>query len=1380
MNRNLMGVKMLMFCLLMGSVEAAIPYVPQSSDPIREPWRWQTFPELDGKGLQCLARGNDGVMWFGVNDGVMQYDGMTWILYTPAEGLVGAPINSLCVTGSGDIYAGSDAGISRYDSKGKWQRVFPFEGDLPWSVFSIVESQDGTLWAGTAWGALHIGQERSVLYTIREKSDAIQALVPWLRIEIVSDAAVNSRAWRTGTGMRVVEGIAPISSVVWNVAPGGPAEQAGIRVGDRITAVNHHPRVTNNQTDGEADSQVILSVARVSDPDTFHVELTRSRVDGNFREFHVYSVQEDLAGRMWFGLGTRLLGGEVISWQKHKGHSVADAWRQFPNTFLPGPRPTFAQTSDGILWVVNALQDVGIQMFDGTTWRETSLVELDVQMGMTGPAITANQHRSIAQTRDGTVWVGGNSGRVHTWRNGKWAVYAFPDVPIPLVRIIGIADGSPGIVWVGGLAQQAARLDYGSSRWMGYTDLKFQCETPDGTQWFIGDLSVVAFDGQEWVAYGVSDGLMTHPRALFVTRNGRLWVAGRDRDRAATAQFDGRQWGRFEVHSEFSSDIYAGAIFESDNGDIWLGDGFSAERYPELAGGVLQYNGKGWIQHRPPETPYYVYAITQAEDGAIWLGGSSIRRYDGHKWTSVVGPPELARWGTAGTVEAMQTDAQGDIWLGTRAYGIYQYDTEKWVRHDVSNGLADNTVKALAQTLDGNIWVATDKGVSRFDGETWTTHGLPVELVPIEKFGLKVTKDGTVWINRPGALGTVRYAPDRESPETSIVESVDEVAQPGNVTIGWKGSDFWADTAEDNLQFSWRLDDEPWSPFEYRMAKTLLEVPGGTHVLEVKARDRDFNEDPIPARVVFTVIPPIYQQPWFVGLMGILIGLIGVQTTRVVARDRRLQAANAALGEQNHALSNARAAAEAASESKSAFLANMSHEIRTPLNAILGYARLLLRRGEQGVDIRQSIGTIESSGTHLLALINNILDLSRIESGRLELEQSDFDLKGMAEDIRAMFSVSCQEKGIEWQVGWRNSDGQVMESPERVDVYGDGAKLRQVLINLVGNAVKFAPGGRVVLSLSRLPDEKLPIYQDRYHFEVHDTGRGIHPDDQAAIFEPFEQGTHGVRTGGTGLGLAIARRYIQLMGSELELESELGSGSRFFFAVPFAPAEHAPLSQGAGSENQVIALAKGHTLDVLVADDVLENRQVLSQILTSIGATVRTVDNGHEAVEAVADKRPDIVLMDIWMPVMDGREATRRIKSTYGDDAPVVVAVSASVLAHEQREFRSAGFDDFITKPVHEGRLFASMARFLPVEYLYQEDVQTSLDLAAVKLPARLYENLRQAAEFGEVTQLEALIEEVRKLGVDAQPIADQLWRLSRRLDLDAIIKLLDEVGHGV
>lgn len=464
----------------------------------------------------------------------------------------------------------------------------------------------------------------------------------------------------------------------------------------------------------------------------------------------------------------------------------------------------------------------------------------------------------------------------------------------------------------------------------------------------------------------------------------------------------------------------------------------------------------------------------------------------------------------------------------------------------------------------------------------------------------------------------------------------------------------------------------------------------------------------------------------------------------------------------------AKEAAEAANVAKSTFLANMSHEIRTPLNAILGYAQIMLRDKLLLERHHASLRSVSDSGNHLLELINDILDISKIEAGQMELNLTDFDLQKLLAELNSIFHMRCGERNLSWSC---------VGIPEATcPVRGDVTKLRGILINLLGNAVKFTDLGSVSLTLSK----KDP---DLYTFSVIDTGQGISVDAQNRIFQPFQQDTEGVQKGGTGLGLSISSRQVELMGAKLVVESARGEGARFYFTVKLSAAESVAAPAPFIHYRDVIRMTAGHTVTALVVDDDRRNREILCALLEDVGVTVAEVVNGREAVDWIQNSKPDIVFLDERMPVMSGTEAVIKIrKDMYAKDELPIICVSASVLSHERKMFLKAGCNESIRKPVLMEEVYVSLERYLGVEFEFAEKTEFASkqrphqEISSLKLPEEIIQRLKDAAEIYNVTQLTELLADLETLGTDGETLSSVLKELVGNFEMDMVLQHLEEL----
>jgi CheY-like chemotaxis protein/nitrogen-specific signal transduction histidine kinase len=462
--------------------------------------------------------------------------------------------------------------------------------------------------------------------------------------------------------------------------------------------------------------------------------------------------------------------------------------------------------------------------------------------------------------------------------------------------------------------------------------------------------------------------------------------------------------------------------------------------------------------------------------------------------------------------------------------------------------------------------------------------------------------------------------------------------------------------------------------------------------------------------------------------------------------------------------------AEDANRAKSDFLANMSHELRTPLNAILGFSNLMKNDPLMAENQKYNLDIINRSGEHLLRLINDILDMAKIESGRVQLENKTFDLGAIVRDVTDMMRVRAEEKSLRLMID------QTSQFPRYI--VGDEYRLRQILINLTGNAIKYTQQGEVIIRLGTKNNRANHLL-----IEVADTGIGISIEDQKQIFDPFIQ--LGDRKGikGTGLGLTITRQFVNMMGGNISLESSIGKGSTFKVDLPLVEASESEISQIAPTDvNSVTKLAPGQPdYRILVVEDQYENQLLLAKLMQSVGFHVKVAEDGAKGVEIFQNWHPHFIWMDRRMPVMDGMEAMQRIRALPGGDQVKIVAVTASAFNEQREQTLAAGMDDYIRKPYRATEIYDCLAQHLDVKFLYdtapdsqEQDMSLTPEMLNV-LPEEVLNDLTEALQSLEPKRIEA---NIRRIALNDDVLSKKLSYLADNFNYPAILKAIQKKGQ--
>ena len=1042
----------------------------------------------------------------------------------------------------------------------------------------------------------------------------------------------------------------------------------------------------------------------------------------------VTSILEDRKGSFWFGTpaGVSRFDGAVFDTFSSEDGLGSDRVE------------SIFEDREGHLWF--GTWGSGVSCFDGQEFTHFT----------TADGLVHNYVETIFEDRKGHIWTATRRG-VSRYDGKRFDTFTSEE-GLGSNTVESIYEDRQGHLWFGTTPTGVSRYDgsefvtFSTDDGLASNRVLFILEDQEDHLWFGTDPNgVTRYDGSEFVTFSTDDGLASNQIwSIAEDMEGNIWIGTWG---GGVSRYD---QGQFQNYTTKDGLVNNGmmSIIEDDRGHLWLG----------TWGGVSHYDGSRFSTLEDL-TGKNVACLTRDRKDDLWFGFSvpygGVSRFDGKTYTNFTEDFRLHSEGyptpsVYAHVVSMLEDREGHLWFGTWGSGVSCFDGQEFTHFTTADGLVHNHVETIFEDRKGHLWFGTyGGGISRYDGFVFQTLSRQDGLAHDAIQQILQDRHGHIWVATEGGLS--RYRPHQKPPVVYLTEviadrrygSVEEVHLPVSqefVTFEFQGWSFT--THPDRMVYVYRLKgkDSTW-----QVATTgQVSYQGlvlGDYTFQVKTVDRDLNYSK-PAVIQLKVVPDSRDER--------------IDALEVRVRERTLE-----LEEKNRDLEEANRQIQEANQAKSRFLANMSHEIRTPMNAILGYAQLLQRRQDLSPDQRDAVATIASSGNHLLNLINDVLDLSKIEAGHLELNPVDFDLHNLLQTLATMFALRCEQEQLSWQIeGLGNGP---------LPVHGDEAKLGQVLINLLGNAVKFTGKGTVALGLCQLRGAQ-------YRFEVIDTGQGIPPTEQQALFEPFHQGAAGQHQGGTGLGLAISQRLLALMGSQLELNSTPGQGSRFFFTLTLPPTTGVvPRSQEA-INGQVLHLKEGCAVEALVVDDVRENLDVLTGLLESVGVAVRQATSGADALALIDQAHPDIVFIDIRMPEMDGMETTRRLWAQWGREAMRVVAISASVLGHQRQDYLDFGFDAFIEKPFRVDQLYTCLAQQLEVEYEYaalHPEAGPTDSTPLIAPPAAELATLFELAQQGLIVAIGQHIDRLEQQDAIFAPFAAALRRCAQGFNTEEICAFL-------
>lgn len=1334
--------------------------------------------------VYAIMQDSTGFMWFGTEGGLSRYDGYNFLTFeadpNDRTGLIRDHITALMEDSAGSIWIATEGGgvythdpntmeinpvLPEFDSVGELV-------SLPISrVKSLFQDQSGNIWFG--------GEANSGLSMIN----------------LVTGSVDNFRADENRennvSGSLFFDMIETEDRQVW-FAAGRAVDKFDLNTGEfsgyvldqgifgRVILQDHQGRIWLGTDNGLYKfDETISDFAHVIETDVI-----------------TSMLEPEPGGILWLGTNNGIVlydidSGEIVD-KAQSSSFVPDSLNNVEINAL-------YQDASGLIWIGG---DGGIDVYD-PVYNRFELYRPFVPDGLY--SVTPGNVQAITVADTDVGWVGvGNVLHQFDFESHEVALYALADYGFPDFEITAVYQDQDGFVWIGGNQRQILLLSPTS-----------------------GEVSIFDMTVDENYSV-VTEGIRASDQPRLDPANDRSTNNEPPRGELAGSQSSGEGSTRPTTPSRppgADAPSVVDIVGDNTNG-LWVirdqrgvfhitSDRNSVTRYDAPEADPVAETG---ARVRPPLTGAFVDSV-----GDLWLtSGNGLARFDVTRQIYQRYP--LVDRGADTPTEDIIEASTTSMWIASQSGLIHLNPATGEVRlFTKQNGLPSNHLLGLERGDNGDLWITSDRGLSHFDSanEIFQNYDMFDGLQGIEfENGIAAkAPDGRLVFG--GSGGLTAFYPDQivaSDYETIVIFSeFDLFNQPvelgedslltepiwltQDLTLAYDqnyiGFEFAAlnYVFDDVNQYRYMMEgvDTEWNATDSnRRFASYPRLRPGDYTFRVQAANRDGIWSSQEATLTVRIMPPWWATTEFRLLaFSIIMGALALlYTWRVQHLKRRSQVLERQVKEQTKALVNrtreleisetqlrkAKNDAEAANRAKSAFLANMSHELRSPLNAILGFAQVTKRSQSLPPEEKSNLDVILRSGDHLLTLINQVLDLSKLEAGRMILTEQDFDLSQLLDELEDMFMYAAREKHLAWHVVRDPSLPQFLSA--------DVTKLRQTLINLIGNAIKFTKEGSVGLTVTWTAFNGDDKEECRLIFKISDTGPGIQPNELGELFKAFSQTTTGIQAAeGSGLGLSISRRFAKMMGGDIYVDSQVGRGTVFTLEVACNIVSH-PLIQPVNVDLQVIGLAPDQPqYRILVVDDIWENRQLLVRLLEPLGFVMREAENGEEAVEIAQAFRPHLIYMDIYMPIMDGIEATQQIRATAWGRSIRIVALTASVGKQDSDKVKSAGCDAFLPKPLNIQDMFNVLTQQLNVRFMMDQQtspndsVQPELPkgdilTALISLPDDLIQRLREFTELGDITGLDEIIQRIAE---HHQQLAGVLADMVERFDFDELLAHLEE-----